>query len=144
MQLVDVWEQNYAWFLYHFNFERSCDVSKSKSSCILFDKNINFNKNGTELKMGNSHTVLERRTLRFSSYKNRKLKVKLPWVRARERKNRAFFLPFTLSEGNFFKICVSSQCIVYWIHFQNIHTFTYQKALLYTLLLLVPKIIECF
>ena len=37
------------------------------------------------------------------------------------------------------KICVS-QCIVYWIDFQNIHTFTYQKTLLYTLLLLVSEI----
>ena len=54
------------------------------------------------------------------------------------------FVPF-LSEGNFFEICVLSQCIlniVYWIHFQNMHTFTYQKALLYTLLLLASKIIE--
>ena len=39
-------------------------------------------------------------------------------------------------------ICVLSQCIMYWIHFQNIHTFTYQKALLHTLLLLVFKIVE--
>ena len=28
------------------------------------------------------------------------------------------------------------------MHFQNIHTFTYQKALLYTLLLLVFKVVE--
>ena len=26
-----------------------------------------------------------------------------------------------------------SQCIVYWIHFLNIHTFTYQKTLFHTL-----------
>ena len=31
---------------------------------------------------------------------------------------------------------------VYWIHFQNIHTLTYQKTLLHTLLLLVFKIVE--
>ena len=42
----------------------------------------------------------------------------------------------------FFKICLLSQFIVYWIHFQNIHTFTYQKILLHTLLLLVSKIDE--
>ena len=47
-----------------------------------------------------------------------------------------------LSKGNFFKTCVLSQCIVYWIHFQNIHTFTYQKAFLHTLSLLVSKIVE--
>ena len=29
-----------------FNNERSYDVLKSKSSCVLLNKNINFNKNG--------------------------------------------------------------------------------------------------
>ena len=75
------------------------------------------------------HTVLERQTLCFSLNKNCKLKVKLWWVGARERKKRAFFVSFILSEGNFFNICVLSQCKVHWIHFQNIHTFTYQKTL---------------
>ena len=67
-------------------------------------------------------TVFERQTLCVSSYKNRKFKVKLWWVGARKRKKWAFFVPFILSEGHFFNICV-----VYWIHFQNIHTFPYQK-----------------
>ena len=88
------------------------------------------------------HTVLERRILCFSSCKNCNLKAKLWWVGARGRKKRAFFVPFILSKENLFKICVLSQCIVYWIHFHNIHTFTYQKALLCTLLLLVFKIVE--
>ena len=47
-----------------------------------------------------------------------------------------------LSEESFFKICVLSQYIVYWIRFQNIHTFTYQKTLLHTLLLIIFKIVE--
>ena len=34
---------------------------------------------------------------------------------------------FILSERNILRICVLSQCIVYSIHFQNIHTFTFQK-----------------
>ena len=70
------------------------------------------------------HLVLERRTLCFSSYKNGKLKVNLWWVGARERKKKAFFVPFILSEGNFFNIHVLVQCIMYWTHFQNMHTFT--------------------
>ena len=101
-----------------------------------------FNKNETESKMENSTNsfrVLERHTLYFSSYRNRKLKVKLWWVLTRERKGRAFFVPFILSKGNF--IFVLSQCIVNWIHFQNIHTFTYQKTLFHTLLVLVFKIV---
>ena len=90
------------------------------------------------------YTVFERQILCFSSYKNRKLKVKLWWVGARERKKRAFFVPFILSEGNFFNICVLSQCIVYWIHFQNIHTFIYQKTLLLTLFYLFWKLMKAF
>ena len=66
-------------------------------------------------------------TKTFRQYKNRKLKVKLWWVETRERKKRAFFVPVVLSEGNFLKIYVLSQYIVYWIHFQNIHTFSYKK-----------------
>ena len=31
--------------------------------------------------------------------------------------------------NTFFNICVLSQCILYWIHFQNIHTFKYQIIL---------------
>ena len=77
--------------------------------------------------MENPHTVLERPTLSFSSYKNRKLKVKLWWVGAHERKKRAFFVPFILSEGNFFNICLLSQYVVFWIHFQNIHTLHIKK-----------------
>ena len=69
-----------------------------------------------------------------SSYKNRKLKVKLWSIGALERKKRAFFVPFILSEETFFNIGVLSQCIVYWMHFQNIHTFTYQKSFMFFLL----------
>ena len=37
----------------YFDFERSYDILKSKSPCILLNKNINFDKNGTEPKMEN-------------------------------------------------------------------------------------------
>ena len=59
-----------------------------------------------------------------------------------QRKKKTFFVPFILSEGKFFKICVLYQCIVYRLHFQNIHTFKYQKTLLHTILLLIFKIVE--
>ena len=51
--LKEVWEQNCAWLFYYFHFERNYDVLKSKSPCILLNKNINFNKNKTESKMEN-------------------------------------------------------------------------------------------
>ena len=94
---------------YYFNFERNYDVFmtfslwimtlKSKSQCILLNKNINFHKNKTESNMENpTHSFRE---TCFSSYKNCKLKVKLWWVGARDRKKRAFFVSFILSEENF-------------------------------------------
>ena len=39
--------------VYFFNFEWNYEVLKSKSICVLLNKNINFNKNKAELKMGN-------------------------------------------------------------------------------------------
>ena len=53
------------------------------------------------MKNGKSHIFLERQNLCLSSYKNRKLKIKLWWVGACERKKKAFFATLTLSEGNF-------------------------------------------
>ena len=90
------------------------------------------------------HTVLERRTLCFRSFENRKLKVKLWWVGVCERKKRAFFVLFILTKGNFLKICVLSQCILYGIHFQNMHPFTNQKTLLHTLCYLFLKSSKAF
>ena len=43
-----------------FNFERNYHALKSKSPWILFNKNVNFNKNETELKMENpTHSFRE-------------------------------------------------------------------------------------
>ena len=39
-------------------------------------------------------------------------------------------------------ICVSYQCIVYWIHFQNTNTLMYQKTLLHTLFCLFLKSVK--
>ena len=36
-----------------FNYERNYDVLKSKSPCVLLNRNIDFNKNKTEAKMEN-------------------------------------------------------------------------------------------
>ena len=115
-----------------------------QSPCILLNKNKSFNKNETESKMENPTHSFTETNLYFSAYKNRKLNVKLWWVGARERKKRAFFLPCILAEGNLFNICLLSQCIVYWIHFQNMHTFTYQKTLRHTLIYLFLKSSEAF
>ena len=73
-------------------------------------------------KWKNPHTVLDRRTLCFSSYKNRKSKV----TGGCERKKRAFFVPFTFSLYNVLCHCIMyvlCHCIMYQIRFQSIHTF---------------------
>ena len=109
------------WLFYYFNFAKNYNVLMAKSPCILLNKNKNFNKNEMKSKMENPTPSFREnskgvRSLCFSYYKNRKLKVKLWWFGTHERKKRAFFVPFILSEGNFFNIYVSSQCIVYWIY----------------------------
>ena len=90
------------------------------------------------------HTVLEIRTFCFSSYKNHKWNVKLWWVEARGRKKRAFFVPFILSEGNFFNklIYVNVYCIKH--SFKKHYFITYQKALLHTLFFLFLKSWKAF
>ena len=55
----------------------------------FLNKNINFSKNETEWKMANP-TVLEKRTLAFSSYKNRKLNVKLMSLSSRKKREAIF------------------------------------------------------
>ena len=132
------------WIFYYFHFEKNYDILKSKSPCILLNKNITFNKNETESKMENLTQSFEGQTLCFSSFKNRKLKIKLWSVGAHERKKRAFFVLFILPKKDFFNICVLSQCMVYWIHFLNIQAFTYQKTLVPTLFCLFLKQLKAF
>ena len=61
---------------------------------VLLNKKTNFDQNETLLNMKTPHTRLERWTLGFSQYKNLKLKVKLWWVGARERKRVLFFVAY--------------------------------------------------
>ena len=69
-----------------------------------------------------------------------KSKTVMSW--SSRKKKEGIFCTVYFVRRNFFNICVLSQCIVYWTHFQNIHNFTYQKILLHTLLLLVFKTVE--
>ena len=97
--------------------------------------------------------ILERRTLCFSSYKNRKLKlkVKLWWVGARERKKTAFFVPFILFDGHFltFVFYLSLQCTENT--FQNRyfciskkHYFMVPAFKIVKSLRCIPKLADCF
>ena len=74
-------------------------------------------------------------TLRFSSHKNRKSKVKLWWVGARERKKSAFFATIIFVWRIFFSnICVLSQCVVCWINFENIYFYILKNITSYDFL----------
>ena len=72
------------------------DVLKSKSPCVYLNKEIDFNKNNAESKMENCRHSFREMNLALKPYKNRKLKVKVWWVRARERKKSAFSVTFIL------------------------------------------------
>ena len=44
------------WLFYYFSFERNDDMLKSKSLCILLNKNVNFHKINMEgIENGKSH-----------------------------------------------------------------------------------------
>ena len=131
-------------WLFYFNFERKYDLLKTKSPCILLNKNINFNKNETELKMEYRTHSLETQTLCFSSYKNLRLKVKLWWVAAHKRKKEGIFCIVYFVRRSLFNVSILTQCILYWIYVQNIHTFTYQNILLYRLFCLFLKLPKAF
>ena len=45
------------WPFYYFDFEKSYDVFKSKSPCILLKKNIHFNKNETQFGFRKNHNT---------------------------------------------------------------------------------------
>ena len=127
----------YVWIL---KLTDKLDLRRGKKSIVLSNLSIYYTRKNIKI----PHTVFEKRILCFSSYKNHKLKAKLWWAGARKRKKRAFFVPFILSEEKFFNICVLSQCILYWIYFQNIHTFKYQKTLFHTIFCLFFKLLKAF
>ena len=128
--------------LIYFNFGRSYDVLKSKSSYILLNKSINFNKNRTESKMENLTHTFRETNLVFHLIQESQIKSKtvMSWI-SRKKKESIFCIVYFVRR-EFFNISFLSQCLVYWIHFQSIHTFTYQKILLHTLLFLASKIVE--
>ena len=113
------------WFIYCFNFERSYDVLKSKSPCILLKKNINFNQFKTESKMGNPTHSFREKNLVPQPIEESQIKSKTVMSYSLRKKKRHFLYRLFCLKATFLKIYVLSQCIVYWIHFQNIHTFTF-------------------
>ena len=103
---------------------------ESQSPCILLNKNRHFNENKTESKMPNPHTVLEGRTLCFSSCKNLKLKVKQWRVGARERIKEVIICTVYFVQRKFFQhnCFISTHSVLNTL--AEYTFFTYQKAIL--------------
>ena len=101
-QRLEIWDQKYMWLFYYFSFEGNYELLESMEPWFLLNKSINFKQNETESKMENSTRTSEKRNLRFSSDKNRELKVNVWWVAARERKKGAFFCNVYFVRGIFF------------------------------------------
>ena len=138
---IEVRQQNCVWLFYYCNFEGNYDVLKSKVLCILLNKNIKFNENKAKPKMENpTHSCREWGTLCFSSYKNCKLKVKLRWVGARERKKEGIFCTVYFLRRIIFFISMYSV-----LNTLSEYTYFYkQKTLLHTLFCLFLKLSKAF
>ena len=111
----------------------------------MFKSKWAFTNTGiSESKMENpTHSFRETNlVLQFIEELQIKSKTVMSW--SSRKKKRVFFAPFILPKGMFFNICILSQCIVYWIHSQNIHTFTHQKTLLHTVFCLFLKSLKFF
>ena len=111
----------------------------------FLNKNITFNKKENESKMENPTYSFRKTNLVLhliweSQTKSKTVMSWSSWMKKRVHFLYSLFCPNEI----FFNICVLSQCIVYWIHFQNIHSFTYQKTSFYTLLGLFLKWSKAF
>ena len=114
---------------YYFNFQKNCDGFKSNSPCILLNKNINFNKNEKESKIENLTHSFRETNLVLQLIWASQIKSKIMISCSLRKKNKCIICTIYFVRKKFFNICVLSQCILYWIHFQNIHTFKYQIIL---------------
>ena len=111
---------------------------------ILLNKNINFNKNKTESKMQNPTHQFKETNLVLQLIEESEIKSETVMSWSSWKKKEGIFVPFILSKRKFFSICVLSQFIVYWIHFQNKYTFAYQKTILHKLFCLFLKSSKAF
>ena len=95
----------------------------------MFNKKINFNKSETESTMENLlhsfwETFLVLQLIQESQFKSKTVINWSSW-----KKKDGIFCMNPLFCLLFIVYYVLSQCIVYWIQFQNIYTFLYQETL---------------
>ena len=102
------------WLFYCFNFERNYDVLKSKSPCILLNKNINFNKNDTELKMENPTHSFRENDLVLQLIQESQIKSKTVIKWSLQKNKDDIFIQLILSKDFFFdNLCFISMYSVF-------------------------------
>ena len=92
--------------IYYFHFGRTYDVLESKSSCILLNKNINFNKNETKSKMENPTHSFKETNLVLQLIKESQIKSKTVISWSSQKKKEGIFCTSYFVQKNFFKTFV--------------------------------------
>ena len=85
---------------YYFNFERN-GVLKSKSPCFLWNRNINFNKNESGLKIENPTHNFREMKLKPQLIQESRIKSKTA-MRCSSRKKKKHFFKRLFCPENFF------------------------------------------
>ena len=79
-------------FFYYFDFERNYDVLNSKCPYFLLHKNVNFDKNETELEMENPTHAFRETSLVFQVIQELRIKCKTVMSWSSPKKKEAIFL----------------------------------------------------
>ena len=112
---------------------------------LFSEQKVHFNKNETVSKMENFTHVLREANIVIQLIQESWIKkTKLWWIEARKKQSGFVLTLISPAKGIFCSVCISSQCIEYWINFQNIYTLVYQKTLPHTLLFLFLKSPKAF
>ena len=110
----------------------------------MLNKKIDFDKNETESKTKNPTHSCRETNLVLKLIQESQIKINCDELELAQEKRGHILYHLFCPKEIFFNICVLPQCIVCQIHFQNVYTFTYQKALLQTRLCLFLKSTKTF
>ena len=79
------------WLFYYFHFERNYDVLMSKSSPILLNENVNFNKNEKQSKIVNSTHCFREKNLLLELLQELQIKSKTVMSWSSRKKKKGIF-----------------------------------------------------
>ena len=79
------------YLFFYFNFKKNHGISKSKSPCILPNKNINFNRNEIELNVKNSANSFIEKNLVLQLIHESQIKIKTVMRWSLRKKKKVLF-----------------------------------------------------